>query len=104
MKLEEFINLTSLNGEEKEEARKNIEEAIKRKQFQYIEDFGFFSWKEIEKYGTKHIFIENMFIKPDKRNRFNLLCLRKWFREMYPTGVRFFYWKNRKKKKFFYCK
>ncbi len=102
--IEVLVDLLDVKPEQRDEAKKSIKQSIYEGKFQNIKDIGFFTWREVWKYGTLHIYIENMFILPTERKTRNLLSIRSFFRDKYPIGVKFFYWRNKKKWKFFYCK
>ena len=86
MKLAQLLN---------DEVKQNIREAIKDNRIHWLEKngktIGFHTWED----EGDRIFINNMWIKEEYRDKDNLLNLRKYFRQMYPSG-KSFYWNKRK--------
>ncbi len=82
--------------------KQNIQEAISDHRIHYLErdgkTIGFHTWEEK---GDK-IFINNLWIEEQYRNKNNLLSLRKYFRDMYSGKVH--YWRNRKRGEYEYFK
>ncbi len=80
-----------------EDVKKSIREAIDENHIHFLEKdreiIGFHTWED----EGNRIFINNLWIEKEHRNNNNLLSLRKYFREKYPSG-KSFYWRNRKKR------
>jgi len=92
MSPDEVVELFKIEGIEiKDDDIKELREAINDNRFFILDNRGFLSWEEKEKY----IFIKNLLIFRDKRNYKNLLELRKIFKEKYPDKT--LVWKNRKR-------
>ena len=93
-----------LNPFEIIEVERQIKEAIEKERFKaVIKDrkvIGFFTWSV----GEKGVFINNMFILKEFRNKGNLLYLRELFKNKMFPNCKCFYWKNRKSGNFYYTK
>jgi hypothetical protein len=86
------------------EVEHQVKEAIERGRFKTIirngKMIGFFTWSV----GEKGVFINNMFILKEFRNKGNLLYLRELFKNKMFPNCKCFYWKNRKSGSFYYTK
>jgi len=97
------IEIEGVKLTNREEVRRNLEEAIYNQSFRIIrndedKEVGFFTWFENVKDGKLCIFINNMLILKEHKGEYNLCKLRSWFREMYPRAR--FYWRSRKRGRF----
>jgi hypothetical protein len=92
---------------EKENVKKDIYECIEKGWFQFIvkdnRRIGFITWHEVWKDRKLHIFVNNMIVFKEFRNRNNLLNIRRFFKDRYPERC-WAFWHSRKKKKFIYEK
>lgn len=92
---------------EKENIKQDIIECIEGGRFQFIikdnRRIGFMTWHEILKNRKLHLFINNMIVFKEYRNKNNLLNIRQFFKEKYPNR-NWAFWRNRKKDRFFYEK
>jgi len=74
------------------EVRRQIREAIAGHRFSFVEKdnqiIGFFTWQEKE----RGIFINNMLVLKQFRNKDNFLYIRKMLRDKYPSA-KCYYWK-----------
>lgn len=92
MEIEKIVKLFSIEGIKiQDNDVRELQEAIDNNRFFILQDKGFLSWEEKNKY----IFIKNLLIFKDKRNHKNLLQLREMFRKKYPNKI--LVWKNRKR-------
>lgn len=99
-----LISKLELKEDEIDETKQIIKNSIVDNRIKFIEDYGFFTWSEVYKNNQKYVYIENMYIEPEKRKYNNLLSIRKFLRDKYLSDVVFFYWHNGRKDKFFYVK
>ena len=64
---------------------------------------GFLSWRELyDEDGNLCVFLDNLIIEKEDRNKNNLLSLRKFFRDKYRGKVRFAYWSNDRRGRYSY--
>ena len=89
--------------------RAELKESLDKGNFSFIfnpksgQDIGFFTWLIMKKGNLPCIYVNNMCVLKEFRNKDNLLFLRHFFREKYPH-MEFTYWKNEKKDKYYYCR
>jgi hypothetical protein len=93
-----------LNPFEIIEVERQFKEAFEKGRFKTIirngKMIGFFTWQVTD----GKVFINNMFILKEFRDKGNLLYLRRLFKGIMFPGCKCFYWKNRKSGSFYYTK
>lgn len=91
---------------DKVQLKQELKEAIEDNKFDFIRkdgrEIGFLTWI-IPNNVDLVIYINNLYIEDGFRNRTNLLFLRKYFKEKYPT-CKMFYWHKNKTQGYVYFK
>lgn len=99
--IDTLVELLDVKPEEKEEVKESLQDAFRDQHIHFIKDYGFFTWREVRKNNNLYIYIENLYIVPEKRSKGNLLHARKFLRSKY-SGVKFYYYHSKKHNKFHY--
>lgn len=94
------------NTVDKVQLKEELQEAVREHRFSFIKkngiDIGFFTWI-IPNSVDLVIYINNLYIEEPFRNRFNLLFLRRYFKNKYPN-CSMFYWHKYKTQSYVYFK
>jgi len=98
-----LLDLLNLEPEKKERKRRELKEAIEKDHLKFIDDIGFYTWSEIRKNGKLYIWVTDMYIIPEERNKPRFFEIRKFLKEKYPDAE-FGYWWSRKRNRFYYVR